>query len=341
MANKNENTEVVESKQELTQGQRFVSMVTKEFGTNIDAPALTDFQKRLAQNYFVVIDAVLQKAEQGRLAKSAKYQDSTPVTWASVNLDKLAKDVVTYARIGLDPAQPNHINPIPFKNKSTGKYDITFIEGYRGLELKATKYGLDIPDAVVIEVLYSTDEFKLIKRDRDNPGDSYTLNITNPFNRGEVVGGFYYHIYNDNPNKNKLVVFNKKDIEKRKPTYASPEFWGGEKDKWEDGKKVGKEKVEGWYDEMVRKTIHRAAYRDIAIDSQKIDDDYMRLKEIELESKELMVEAEIEEKANTEFIDIQPNEPEPVEVETVEQDDLKKDMQESLEDVELVQGELV
>lgn len=56
---------------------------------------------------------------------------------------------------------------------------------------------------------------------------------------------------------------------------------------------------------------------------------------------ETRVAETIEEKANTEFIDIQPNEPEPVEVETVEQDDLKKDMRESLEETELVQGELV
>ena len=44
--------------------------------------------------------------------------------------------MLLHTRIGLDPSQKNHINPIPYKNNAKNKYDIGFIEGYRGIELK-------------------------------------------------------------------------------------------------------------------------------------------------------------------------------------------------------------
>ena len=295
-----DNTQLV--KQEKSPSERFTEMVEKEFRNGVGKIELTDFQRKLAQNYFISIDMALQEAEKRRKLK-VKNQDPVPVVWQNVNMQKLARDVVAYARIGLDPIQRNHINIIPYKNNSTQKYDIGFIEGYRGIELKAKKYGLDVPDNVIVELVYSTDKFKPIKKDHRNRIESYEFEITNPFDRGEIVGGFYYHIYSKNPERNKLVVFTKKDIEKRKPAYASVEFWGGEKDIWENGKKVGTEKVEGWYEKMCYKTIYRAAYNDITIDSQKIDDDYLRMKQMENDLLEANIEAEIEENANKEVLD--------------------------------------
>jgi len=34
-----------------------------------------------------------------------------------------------------------------------------------------------------------------------NKVESYEFEVTNPFDRGEIVGGFYYHSYNENPGK--------------------------------------------------------------------------------------------------------------------------------------------
>lgn len=84
----------------------------------------------------------------------------------------------------------------------------------------------------------------------------------------------------------------------------APGFWGGEKDKWENGKKVGKETVEGWYKEMCWKTVYRAAYGNITIDSQKIDDDFLRLREMETTIQEAKIAQEIADNANGEVIDI-------------------------------------
>jgi recombination protein RecT len=299
---------------ELTMSERFMNKVMAEFTSGVGEVALTSFQKRLAQNYFIALDASLKLAEEKRVKKSEKYRDALPITWANVNLEGLARSVVSAARIGLDPAQKNHINMMPFKNGATNKYEIVFIEGYRGIELKSKKYGLDIPDHVVVELVYSTDKFKSYKKNRDNKVETYDFEITNDFDRGQIVGGFYYHSYNDNPEKNKLVVMTLKDIEKRKPAYASPEFWGGEKVKWDNGKKAGTEQVEGWYEKMCYKTIYRAAYNDITIDSQKIDDDYMKLRQMELSLTEMKVGQEIEENANKEYLDAEyqfADEPQP------------------------------
>lgn len=301
----NKENEVV--KKIATPSERFTNEVLKQFSSNVGEVEASVFQKRLIQNYFIKLDQTLKSSELKRLAKKTN-QDSTPLTWENVNLPKLAVDVMSFSLIGLDALQNNHINLIPYKNNTTGKYDITFIIGYKGLELKAMKYGFEIPDDVVVELVYSNDKFKQVKKDINNRVEGYTFEVVNDFDRGEVIGGFYYHIFTKNPTKNKLKVFSLKDIEKRKPKYASSEFWGGSVDKWEGGKKVGIEQVDGWRDEMMLKTIYRSAYNDITIDSEKIDEHLIRMMDNDSHDKitptmEQTVEEEIQEFANTELID--------------------------------------
>ena len=121
---------VVESKQELTMSQRFVNMVNKELssvGGGAVMP-LTDHQKRLGQSYFMVIDSVLGQAEEKRMKKSEKYREALAYTWNNVDFELLARDVVSACRLGLDPAQSNHIFPIPYKNGHTNKYHMVFLK---------------------------------------------------------------------------------------------------------------------------------------------------------------------------------------------------------------------
>lgn len=285
---------------------RFSAMVFKELGATVGQPIeATERQKKLAQNYFVKLDMILKE--------NAIKKPNDGFAWENVNMNKLAMDVVAFTSIGLDPMQPNHINIIPYKNGKTGKFDITFIQGYEGLRLKAIKYGLDVPDSFVTELVYSNDNFIPRKKGFDNEVENYAFEITNPFDRGEVIGGFYYHAFSKNPAKNRLVIMSVKDIEKRKPKYASPEFWGGEKDKWEGGKKVGKETIEGWYDEMCLKTIKRACYSDITIDGQKIDDAYYKAMEASDNRVENQVQEEFENNANKEELKFEEAEEVPTE----------------------------
>src|SRR5690606_35201429 len=141
-----------------------------------------------------------------RLAKAEQYREALAYNWQNINMHKLAQDVVAYSSIGLDPLQKNHINPIPYKNSKTNTYDITFIEGFNGLELKARKYGYEVPDDVIFELKYSTDKFKSFKKSLSNKVEGYEFEITDDFDRGELEGGFYYMMYHENPEKNKLVV---------------------------------------------------------------------------------------------------------------------------------------
>lgn len=271
-----------------TLSERFSNKVVQEFTGNIGNVSLSDHHRRLIQNYFIATDQSLKMAEEKRLKKSENYRDAIPVTWENVNMESLAISVVACAKIGLDPSLPNHINIIPYKNNRTGKYDIGFIDGYRGKELKAKKYGYDVPDAVTIKLVYQNEKFIPIYKDKDNKVEHYIHKpAEDPFNPGEIVGGYYYHDYFTSPEKNKLMFYSLAEILKRKPEYASTEFWGGEKTKYEKddktgkSKKIGSETVEGWFPEMCWKTIYRMAYNAITLDSEKIDENLMRLIENE------------------------------------------------------------
>lgn len=306
-------------KAEPTYSERFTNMVIHEFTGNVGNIQLSAHQKRLIQNYFIATDIQLKVAEEKRLKKSENYRDPIPVTWNNVNMESLALNVVACAKIGLDPALPNHINMVPYKNNKTNKYDIGFIDGYRGKELKAKKYGYDVPDFVTVKLVYKDEKFTPIYKDNDNSFETYLHKpAEDPFNPGEIIGGYYYHAWKDFPEKNKLMYYNLHEIEKRKPQYASVEFWGGEKPVYgEDGKKTGqKEKVEGWFSEMCWKTLYRLAYGSITIDSEKIDENLLRLIENEknlefnrepdnMETLRENTKKEIENKGNAKAFNVQ------------------------------------
>ena len=113
----------------------------------------------------------------------------------------------------------------------------------------------------------------------NNEIEHYHFKVTNSFDRGTLVGGFYYFVWKNDPTKNKIKVLNVKDIEKRRPDKASAEFWGGSKEVWEkdsNGKNVKKVvETDGWYEEMCWKTIARSAWNSIIIDAEKIDESYL------------------------------------------------------------------
>ena len=136
--------------------------------------------------------------------------------------------------------------------------------------------------------------------------ESYEFAINDAFNRGEIVGGFGYIEYQD-PLKNKLVIMTLRDIEKRKPRYASANFWGGKQKVWENGKQVEQE-TEGWFEEMCLKTIKREVYstKYMPVDPKKVDDSYQYMKLREAKIAELEAQDVIDVYANGEIIDTTP-----------------------------------
>ena len=295
------------AKKEQTMSERFTAMVTKEFSSGVGKLEITDAQRSLIQGYYINVDRALATAEDERQRKNAnnkdhKYDNTLPVTWANVNLPDLALDLVHYAKIGLDMSLDNMLFPIPYKNNKTGKYDITLMEGYNGKRYIGEKYALDKPIRVTIEVVYSTDKFKPIKKDATH-NEGYEFEITNPFDRGEIIGGFAYLAFKDSA-KNTLIMMSRADIEKRKPRYASANFWGGTQKTWENGKQVEVEN-EGWYPEMVRKTLIREAYsaKYLPRDPKKVDDAYRAAKAREAEYAKIEADAEIAEQGNKIYVD--------------------------------------
>lgn len=268
---------------------RFLAMVESNFKEGSSTVVqFNEQQKRIASNYFIFCDVALKAAKEKWVKKSGSYKSKHPPEWANVDMEALAITVVSNSRLGLDPAVKNHVALTPYYNKATGKFTITALHGYRGIQLVAKKYGLDeeTPDSVTVELVFSNDTFTVNKKDADNETESYEFKVPSPFDRGEVVGGFWYHSFKRSPEKNRLMVYDRKAILKRRPSYSSPDFWGGEKDEWKNGKKTGKkEKVEGWFEEMCWKTVFRAAYDAITIDSLKIDDAFQTQMASELEAK--------------------------------------------------------
>lgn len=294
---------------EETMSERFTKMVIHEFGGQFSGEIrVTDYQRHLIQGYFICIDRTIKKAEKDRLKKNQynkdhKYDNKLEYIWNNVNLHDLVLDIIHTAKMGLDMMQDNHLYAIPYKNNKLNKYDIELMKGYNGIQYVAEKYAVEKPIAVTIDLVFSTDDFSPLKKNKDNFIENYDFKINKPFARGEILGGFGYIEY-ANPKKNKLIVMTLKDILKRKPEYAAAQFWGGTVKKWKNGTAT-ETKIEGWYEEMCLKTVKREVYsaKNIPRDPEKIDDayQYMRLKETK--QADSLARAEIELKANGEVID--------------------------------------
>lgn len=282
--------------------ERFTNMVIQQY-QNLGAYDFTMKEKQLIRGYFVTIDQMLARTEAERVRKNAsnsnhKYDNELPYNWKTVDLPQLAQDLAHYARVGLDMQEDNMLFPIPYKNNKGNLYTITLMEGYNGIRYQAEKYALDPFRSVTVEVIYANDVFRPIKKSASNPVEGYEFDIPQPFDRGEPVGVFGYIEFEDST-KNKLVIFSKADVMKRKPKYASPEFWGGKKKTYENGKPVEVE-MEGWLPEMFEKTMKREIYgsKRIPRDPSKVDESYNYIKNRESQFLDIAIEAEVAENAN-------------------------------------------
>lgn len=318
MANTNTNTNATQEVKtkmpdnpvQRSDSERFTDAVLREFSGKVAGKIeISDHERSIIQGYFIGVDRALKAAEEKRLYTNAKntnhdYDNNLPINWNTVNLTDLAVDIMYYARAGLDMREKNMLTPIPYKDNKLNKYTVTLMEGYNGIKYMAEKYALDPPKSVTVELVYSTDKFTAIKKNGLGRSEGYEFEITNPFDRGEVIGGFAFLQY-DNEQKNTLVTMSRREIEKRKPRYASPEFWGGVKKEKVDGKWV-ETNVEGWFDKMARKTIIREAFgaSNILIDPAKKDEVYDYIQNREARYAEIAAQAEIDANANKEMIDL-------------------------------------
>jgi recombination protein RecT len=270
-----------------TQSERFLKNVETQFAAEAGSPiAFSEYEKTLAQHLFLKVDNVLKDLETKRLSASSPY--GSPYTWANVNMRKMALDAVHRVQLGLDALIPNHIHPVPYFNKREGKYDLDLRVGYVGKAYYRRAVAVDVPVDIICELVYSTDEFKPMKKSFSNEIESYEFNITNAFKRGEIIGGFGYLVYEDS-RKNTLIMVSEEDFEKSKKAAQSDAFWK-------------KHPVE-----MRFKTLVHRVTEKLEVDPKKVNATSYAY--VESQEEEAELRREVNENANEEILDIQIDEP--------------------------------
>lgn len=256
--------------------ERFTNQIMSQFQAEAGSPVqFTAYERALAQHLFLRVDSCLKEFEKKR--RESGKESQAPFIWQNVNMRKLALDAVHRIQLGLDALIPAHIYPIPYFNGKEKLYDIDLRVGYRGELYYRTESAVEKPQDVRLELVYSSDEFSPMMKSHDNNVEDYTFKIVNPFNRGNIIGGFAYISYKD-PQKNKLVLVSEADFKKSCQAAKSQDFWSK------------------YPAEMRYKTLVHRAMSHLPIDPKKVNAPAFAA--VESDS----VEAEIDRNANGEAI---------------------------------------
>lgn len=259
MSTNNKNTDKKETSlqvPEKTLSHRFLQKVQQEFSNAVGSSVgFGEHEKVLAQNFYVKLENLLQEFEARR---ADKQPNATPYEWKNINIEKLALDSVHYIRCGLDALIPNHIQVVPYFNKRRGQYDLNVRPGYEGKLYIAKKFSIEPVTDIIVELVHENDDFTVIKRNGEGRKESFEFEVPQPFERGEVIGGFGYVMFEDE-RLNKLVTVDEAYFKKIKNESQSNAFWGK------------------WGDEMRFKTIaHRTAEK-VASDPRKVHSSFHKI----------------------------------------------------------------
>lgn len=215
------------AKSEPTYSQRFMTKIANQFMTETSTDKeFSNYEKKLARDLYLKVDSQLKTLEADRARKRPK---NSPIIWKNVNMEKLSLDAVHRINLGLDAMLPNHIHPIPFWNSKKNKYDLDLRIGYEGELYYKCEVALEKPKDVRYELVHKNDNFKVIKKSSSHEVEGYEFEIEDPFNRGPVVGGFGYIIYED-PTKNKIVTVTNEELEEAEQQ-GNDIFWRKHKEK--------------------------------------------------------------------------------------------------------------
>lgn len=271
------------AKAEPTLSERFTNMIIKEFSANIGTVELSAKQKKLAQQMFLKCDAQLKFLEAKRLSKN--NDSMAPYIWSNVNMNKLALDSVHRIDLGLDALIPNHISPIPYWNKKENKYDLDLRIGYAGKDYYRRKMAINLPLDIIYELVYENDHFKPVKKSMKNKVENYEFEITKPFDRENIIGGFGYIVF-QNPELNKLVLVSEKEFLKSKNQAKSQDFWSN------------------FPVEMRLKTLVHRTTDKLQVDPDKVNQSYFNVEADEM-SETKSIESEIDQNANSENLEFE------------------------------------
>jgi len=281
-AQEGEGTEIV--KREPTASERFAITIQHQFAAEAGSvPEFNEYERTLAQHLFLKVDAILKDFEAKRLDKG---DDKLPYEWSNINMVKLAIDAVHRVKLGLDALIPNHIHPVPYFNRRLNKYDLDLRVGYVGKDYYRREYAMEKPQSIRYELVYSSDTFEAIMKSFDVDVESYKFAINNPFERGDIIGGFgYIDFGEDKKARNKLVLVTKADFNKSRNHAAGKTFW------------------ENHPTEMMFKTLVHRVTEKLPLDPRSVNSASYAYVEYDDNAAEGMAFREIEESANTIVID--------------------------------------
>lgn len=290
-----------------TLSERFLADVEKQFVAQMGrGMEFTALEQRLVQHMYISVDQALKAAEEKRTKGwpaeklATASEDERAFTWHHVDRQKLALDTVHRVSLGLDALIPNHIWPIAYFNGTKNLYDIDLRIGYVGRDYVTRRFALERPLDITYELVYATDQFRALPRSASRDVEGYEFEITSPFDRGDIVGGFGYIVYDD-PRKNRLVLVTQRDF-KRARAASKSDFWA-------------KNDVE-----MHLKTVYHRTAAKIVLDPAKVnasvlasvlEDDRDPVEQAHLE-----VHAAAQRAGNRQLVDVQR--PAPAAVEAVE-----------------------
>lgn len=257
----------------LSPAERFTKTIVREAGENsVGGANLTEYTKGLLNGYFLQIDSYFKDPKRNR----------NNYSWRDVNMTDLAIQSVKYARLGLDMLQENTLHIVPYQSKHGAKVDVNLQLGYNAKKFLAMNYSIKPIKEVTMELVYSTDDFQIL-----GP-NNYIQKIKNPFNRGEIIGGFGYIEYADG-SKPKLILVSKEELEKRRSTAKTQAIWNQ------------------WSKEMYEKTLVNIIYsqRNIPLDPRRIAEEMEFIREREAKASLAEAGEDAERNANAERLDFE------------------------------------
>lgn len=242
---------------------RYIEAIEKEYSGVINEPfKLNKHQRKLAYNMMLLLQNSLNEYEAKRIEKN--QTNKSAYIWANVDMPRVARDSIHRIMLGLDAMIPNHISCIPYWDSAKGKYKLDMQVGYVGKDYYRRQMAIDAPKDIIYELVHENerDDFIIHKRDLNNDVESYSFNISNPWDRGEIIGGFGYLMFDDST-KNKLVIVTEADFQKYESCAKSPAFWT----KWP---------VEMRYKSLVHRTTEK-----LMMDPKKVNASYHYVEEQE------------------------------------------------------------
>jgi len=281
--------------QEQTVSERFVSMVERQWKAEIgQAVQMDDYKRTLAQHLFLHADRVLKELNQKRKTSHKE------LCWQNVNMNKTALDAVHRVNLGIDALQPNHVNVIPYYDSKLEQYNLDLRLGYEGKHYVHKTLALEPPEQIIYQLVHETDLFTPLMKNENREVESYEFEIKNPFNRGEIVGGFGYIVHKEKT-KNKLVLVSREEIDKARKQAKTDDFWNRE------------------FEKMAYKTVVYRTLKHVPLDPRKVN--YSSYAVVESQDQDMQVIEEKQREANKTHIDFGSDDIQDAEFSEVEEEE--------------------